>query len=153
VVGRFGVDMSFQYRGDIAHADIAFDAWGKTLEELFKGAAAATMQVMVEDLTTVRPLERVDISLEQEDVEMLLFDFLNEFIFYKDARRLLLLPAKLSIAEGKDGAGYSLQATLQGEEIEAGRHSLNTDVKAVTMLRFSVARVAEGWRATVVLDV
>ena len=145
--------MPYQYRGDIAHADIAFDAWGDTLEELFSGAAEATMQVMVEDLTAVRPLETVDCSLVQDDVEMLLFDFLNELIFYKDARRLLLLPAQIRIAELKDGAGYQLQASLQGEEIEVGRHQLNTDVKAVTMLRFSVARVAQGWRATVVLDV
>jgi SHS2 domain-containing protein len=145
--------MPFQYRGDIAHADIAFDAWGKTLEELFQGAAAATMQVMVENLTAVRPLQKVDISLVQEDAEMLLFDFLNEIIFFKDARRLLLLPAQLLIVQQEDGAGYTLQATLQGEEIEVGRHRLATDVKAVTMLRFSVHRDADGWRATVVLDV
>jgi SHS2 domain-containing protein len=145
--------MPYQYRGDIAHADIAFDAWGETLEELFNEAAEATMQVMVENLTAVRPLETVAISLEEENEEMLLFDFLNELIFYKDARRLLLLPERLLIAQLEDGAGYTLQATLQGEEIEVGRHRLNTDVKAVTMLRFSVARVADGWRATVVLDV
>jgi SHS2 domain-containing protein len=145
--------MPYQYRGDIAHADIAFDAWGQTLEELFKGAAEATMQVMVENLTAVRPLETVAISLEEENEEMLLFDFLNQLIFYKDARRLLLLPERLLISQVAEGAGYTLQARLQGEAIEVGRHRLNTDVKAVTMLRFSVARVADGWRATVVLDV
>jgi SHS2 domain-containing protein len=84
---------------------------------------------------------------------MLLFDFLNELIFYKDARRLILLPARLEIEKLADGKGYALQGTLQGEEIEAGRHRVNTDVKAVTMLRFSVTQVADGWRATVVLDV
>jgi len=144
--------MPFQYRGDIAHADIAFDAWGKSLEELFRGAAEATLQVMVEDLASIRPAATAAISLAQDDAEMLLFDFLNELIFYKDASRLLLLPAQLAIAERADG-GYELQSTLQGEVIEAGRHRLNTDVKAVTMLRFSVTRSAEGWRATVVLDV
>ena len=145
--------MPFQYRGDIAHADIAFDAWGQNLEELFRGAAEATMQVMVENLAALRPLEAIDISLVQEDAEMLLFDFLNELIFYKDARRLILLPARLTISKLKDGAGYELLSTLQGEEIDVGRHRVNTDVKAVTMLRFSVSRVADGWRATVVLDV
>ena len=145
--------MPYEYRGDIAHADIAFDAWGVTLEELFKEAAEATMRVMVEDLTAVRPVVTVELSLAQSDEEMLLFDFLNEFIFYKDARRLLLLPAQLEIAKAADDGGYTLQAKLQGEEIEVGRHQLHTDVKAVTMLRFSVARVAEGWRCTVVLDV
>ena len=145
--------MPYHYRGDIAHADIAFDAWGETLEDLFRAAAAATLEVMVEDLGALRPLEALDITLTEADEEMLLFDFLNELIFYKDARRLLLRPVRISIAKLTDGTGYALQSVLQGEEVDAQRHRLNTDVKAVTMLRFSVARVADGWRATVVLDV
>ena len=111
------------------------------------------MRVMVEDLTEVRSLQKVELSIAQENEEMLLFDFLSELIFYKDAGRLLLLPERLTIAKHKDGGGYTLQAMLQGEEIEAGRHRFHTDVKAVTMPRFSVTRVAGGWRATVVLDV
>lgn len=143
--------MPFEYRGDIAHADIAFNAWAETLEELFKEAARATMQVMVEDLAAIRPDEKVELKLVQNDEEMLLFDFLNELIFYKDAKKLVLLPAQISI--NKSGEGWTLQSTLQGEEINATRHRLNTDVKAVTMLRFSLSRFQNKWRATVVLDV
>ena len=143
--------MPFEYRGDIAHADIAFNAWGDTLEELFREAARATMQVMVENLEEVRPAQTVELELEQENEEMLLFDFLNELIFYKDARRLILLPSQMTIS--RDGEGFKVHATLKGEEIEVGRHRMNTDVKAVTMLRYSLEQVACGWRATVVLDV
>lgn len=143
--------MPYEYRGDIAHADIAFNAWAETLEELFQDAARATMQVMVENLSAVRPTRTVDLQLDQENEEMLLFDFLNELIFYKDAQRLLLLPAQLAVS--KTETGYALKGTLQGEEIDVARHNMNTDVKAVTMLRYSLARVPEGWRATVVLDV
>lgn len=143
--------MPFEYRGDIAHADIAFTAWAETLEELFREAAFATMQVMVENLAEVRPAQRLELELEQENEEMLLFDFLNELIFYKDARRLILLPAQITIS--RQGEGYQVRATLQGEEIEMGRHRMNTDVKAVTMLRYSLERVEAGWRASVVLDV
>ena len=143
--------MPYEYRGDIAHADIAFDAWAGTLEELFREAARASMQVMVENLAEVRPAQTVDLKIEQENEEMLLFDFLNELIFYKDARRLILLPAEVEISTGPHGV--TLQATLRGEEIDVARHRMHTDVKAVTMLRYSLARVAKGWRATVVLDV
>lgn len=143
--------MPFEYRGDIAHSDVAFNAWSDTLEGLFKEAAQATMKVMVEDLTAIHPAEKVQIKLDQTNEEMLLFDFLNELIFYKDAKRLLLLPAQMTITRG--GEGCSLEATLQGEEIDATKHKLDTDVKAVTMLRYSVTQVKEGWRATVVLDV
>jgi SHS2 domain-containing protein len=143
--------MPYEYRGDIATADIAFNAWGKTIEEVFTEAAKATIQVMVDDLSAVRRIEAVEVKLEQTSEEMLLFDFLNELIFYKDARRLILLPAQLSI--GKSGEKCTIEATLRGETIDPGRHRLNTDVKAVTMLRFALTQVDEGWRATVVLDV
>ncbi|GFO70773.1 archease [Geomonas limicola] len=144
--------MPYEFRGDIAHADIAFDASGSTLEELFSAAAEATLKVMAEDPTAVRPTETVRVSLAEESLEMLLFEFLNELIFYKDARRLLLRPQWLEIgSEGVDS--YQLQAALQGEEIDACRHQLDTDVKAVTMLRLSVHQVPGGWQATVVLDV
>lgn len=143
--------MPFEYRGDIAHADIAFDAWAPTLEGLFHEAARATMQVMVENLSEVRPAQTLEVKLEEENEEMLLFDFLNELIFYKDARRLLLLPTEVNVAPA-DG-GFVLRARLSGEEIDVVRHRMNTDVKAVTMLRYKLERVAEGWRTTVVLDV
>ncbi len=143
--------MPYEYRGDIAHADIAFNVWAETLEELFRDAARATMQVMVENLAEVRPEQTVDLELEQENEEMLLFDFLNELVFYKDARRLILLPSHITISN--EGKGFKVHATLQGEEIDVARHHMNTDVKAVTMLRYSLERVAEGWRASVVLDV
>jgi SHS2 domain-containing protein len=143
--------MPFEYRGDIAHADIAFNAWAETLDKLFEEAARATMQVMVENWADIRPQEKVELKLDQSNEEMLLFDFLNELIFYKDARKLVLLPSRISIEQSEEE--WSLQATLQGEEIDPARHRLNTDVKAVTMLRFALTKVKEGWRATVVLDV
>lgn len=143
--------MPYQFRGDIAHADVAFDAQSETLEGLFKECAEATMKVMVEDPGSIRPATTLEIKLAQENEEMLLFDFLNELIFYKDAKRLLLLPGEITIDREENQC--SLKAKLQGEEIDAPRHRAETDVKAVTMLRFAVQQVEGGWRATVVLDV
>jgi SHS2 domain-containing protein len=143
--------MPYEFRGDIAHSDVAFDAWGKSIEEVFTEAAKATIQVMVDELSGIDQSETIEVKLDQINAEMLLFDFLNELIFYKDAKRLLLLPTRLSIA--KSGDGWRLQGTLEGEEIDPGKHKLDTDVKAVTMLRFSLTQGQEGWRATVVLDV
>ena len=46
--------MPYTYLEEIAIADIAFRATGKTQEELFAAAADATVNVMVEDLATIR---------------------------------------------------------------------------------------------------
>ena len=50
--------MPYRYLEDIATADVAFEAWGDTLEEMFVAAADATMNVMVSDLDTIAPVEK-----------------------------------------------------------------------------------------------
>ncbi len=143
--------MPFGYREDIATADVAFDAWGETLEELFMAAAEATIGVMIENPETILPSEVVEITLENADRDLLLFNFLNEFIYFKDARRLLLRAETISI--DAVGASFVLHARLSGEVPDPIRHQLNVDVKAVTLHRFVLAQTTEGWRATVVLDI
>ncbi|HLO27466.1 MAG TPA: archease [Geobacteraceae bacterium] len=143
--------MPYRYLEDIAIADVAFEAWGATAEEMFTAAADALMNVMVDDLSSIRRVEELDLRLEEADPEFLLFDFLNELVFYKDARRLLLRVSSLAI-ERHDEL-FFLRASLYGEEADRARHALNADVKAVTFHRFRVEETGEGWRATVVLDI
>ena len=45
--------MPYRYLEDIATADVAFEARGKDLAELFMAAAEATMNVMVADLDSI----------------------------------------------------------------------------------------------------
>lgn len=82
--------MPYKFLEDIAIADIAFKAWGKDLEEAFTAAADATMNVMVEELDSIRPREKREIKLENSKLDMLLFNFLQEFIYYKDSEQLML---------------------------------------------------------------
>ena len=82
---------------------------------------------------------------------MLLFDFLQELIFFKDAERLLLRVREIRIEE-KEGV-YSLKATTVGEPLEAGRHEQRADVKAVTLHGFRVEKIEGGWKASAILDI
>jgi SHS2 domain-containing protein len=143
--------MGFRYLGDVATADAAFEAWGESVEEMFVAAAEATLGVMVENPDAIEGKEKISISLTGSGLELLLFDFLQELIFFKDARSLLLRIAAISI--DPDAAPLTLFASARGEVVDPERHALITDVKAVTLYRFSVARDERGWKATVVLDV
>jgi SHS2 domain-containing protein len=143
--------MPYTYLDDIAIADVAFLAVGRTREEVFSAAADATMNVMVEDLSTIRDREKLSIHLQNEALDLLLFSFLNEVVFYKDAKRLLLRVATLRLS-GEEGA-FDLNADLYGEEIDPMRHPLRVDVKAVTLHRFALTEVDGVWQATVVLDI
>ena len=143
--------MPYHYLEHVATADAAFEAWGATPEELFTAAADATLNVMLADLETVRKEREVTIDIKNVEMDLLLFDFLNELVFYKDARRLLLRVDSLTIAPCPDG--FALHAIASGDEIDFSRHDLSADVKAVTLHRFKVEETAEGWRASVVLDI
>jgi SHS2 domain-containing protein len=143
--------MPYRYLEDIAIADVAFEATGKTLEEVFASAAAATTHVMIEEPERLERKQTVHVKLANEEVDMLLFDFLGELVYYKDAKKLLLRVDEIKITAGD--SGYSLEASLSGEELDPLKHPLGADVKAVTLHRFSLERSGEGWKATAVLDI
>jgi SHS2 domain-containing protein len=144
--------MSYHYLEDFATADIAFEATGSNLNELFIAAADATMNVMIEDLGSIEPNEVRLFDLRNKEADMLLFDFLQEIIYYKDARQLLLRVKNLEITEEKDG--YALRATARGERLDPERHEQRTDVKAVTLHHFTLQKNDDaGWKALVILDV
>ncbi|MCF6159554.1 MAG: archease [wastewater metagenome] len=142
--------MPYEYLEEIAIADIAFRAWGKDLEEVFISASDATMNVMVESLDTIQSQERREVKLEDDALDMLLFNFLQEFIYYKDAEQLLLRTDQIHI---KEDHKHTLVATLIGEKLNPDRHGLKSDVKAVTLHRFSLEKNDNVWEATVILDV
>lgn len=143
--------LPYRFRDDIATADVAFDAWGADLASLFAAAADALLRTMVERPETVARSREVALSLEGAELDLLLLAFLQEFVFEKDANRLLLHPGDVRV-EGADG-NWRVAATAAGEQIDPGRHPMLVDVKAVTLHRLRVAHEDGAWRATVVLDV
>ena len=148
--------MPYRYLGDIATADVAFEATGKSLEEAFTSAAEATLNVMIDEPDRIGEPDRierkeaVDVELENDDLEMLLFDFLNELVYYKDSRKLLLRVDEIKI---EDEGQFRLAAKLYGEKLDPLKHPLGADVKAVTLHRFSLSKSDDGWKATAVLDI
>jgi SHS2 domain-containing protein len=143
--------MPYEFLEDIATADIAFQAWGKDLKETFVAAADATMNVMVEDLESIQPRENRELRLENDSLDMLLFDLLQELIYYKDAEELLLRVRQIEIEE-KDHH-HLLKGVASGEKIDRNRHRFRVDVKAVTLHRFQLAKTEKGWETVVILDI
>lgn len=142
--------MPFKYLEDIAIADVAFEATGKTMEEMFESAGLATMQVMAE-LKGVRRDVKKDILTMADSIEMLLKKFLDELIYIKDAE--LLLFSKFDAKITKVKGGYKIHVTALGEKLDMERHKLGVDVKATTMHMFEVKQEKGLWKARVILDI
>ena len=131
-------------------ADVLFEANGKSLGELFEAAGLATEETQA-DLKDIKQKIKKEINLEKDNIEMLLFDFLQELIFLKDAELLLFSNIKVSIKE--KNKTYKLKAALKGEKLDQKKHNLKVDVKAVTLHRFEVKKTSNCWFARVILDI
>jgi SHS2 domain-containing protein len=143
--------MPYEFLEDIATADIAFSAWGKDLEETFIAASDATVNVMVENLDSIQPLEKREFQLKNEKLDMLLFDLLQELIYYKDSEKLMLRVHQIQIK--KEEGQYVLKAIALGERLDPNRHATRADVKAVTLHRFQLVKTDQGWKAQIILDI
>ena len=143
--------MPYHYLEEIGTADIAFEVSGRDLPELFSDAADATTNVMIDNLEAIEPRDTRHIELSNDEIDMLLFDFLQELIYLKDAERLLLRVRDVQVDEKK--GKYFLKAEAAGEPLDAARHHQRADVKAVTLHDFSVEKEDGGWKARVLLDI
>src|SRR5947207_963199 len=127
-------EMPYRYLVEIGTADIAFEATGRDLPELFRDAADATTNVMIDNIEAIQPRQTRQIELSNDKLDMLLFDLLQELIFLKDAERLLLRIREVQIHERDEI--YVVKATAEGESVDAERHHQRVDVNAVILHDF-----------------
>jgi SHS2 domain-containing protein len=143
--------MPYRFLDDVAIADVAFEAEGKTLDELLQSAALALTETMIRNREKMEQKVLKCFEVEAENSEMLLYRFLQELIFYKDAERLLFNKFELAISQGVPS--WRLRVRASGDEISLEKYELMGDVKAVSLHNFSVRETSDGWRAEVILDV
>jgi SHS2 domain-containing protein len=143
--------MAFEIIESISRADIAFRVSGKDLTELFDAGARALTSIMMQNPETIELKTSVTFDCEAENLDMLYFDFLNEFIYYKDSKKLILLPEKIQIIES--AVGYSMTCLAKGEKIDRARYFFYVDIKAITTHNLCVVKKKNRWYATVVVDV
>lgn len=143
--------MPYKFLEDIAIADVAFEATGKTLRELLESSALAVTNTMVKELDSIEHKVEKKFTVKGENTEKLLFNFLQELIFLKDAELLLFNRFSLDIVPKKNK--FKLSVRAYGEKLDMKKHELLVDVKAVSMHRFEVKETKNGWVASVILDV
>ena len=139
----------YKFLEDVAIADIAYEAYGKNLNELFENAAFAIFELSA-DVKTIDAKKKVEIKLENKKLDNLLYDFLSEILFLKDSKYMVFKKVKVNIVENKK---YELKAVLEGDTINPEKQQLENDIKAVTMHMFKVERKKNNWKATIVLDI
>jgi len=140
---------AYEFVDDVT-SDLSFVARGDSLEDVFAACADALLAATVEEPTGLALIETHRLELEEPDLELLLLAFLNELVFLRDARGLLLRPGKLRVRRGDEAR---LECELVGEQIDPARHSLLAEVKAATAHGLRLVEETGGFSAQVTLDV
>ena len=143
---------AYRFRDEIVLGDLAFEATGDSLSELFAAAAMAVIEAMVAPLSVGTNWTQ-DVRLSDVAIEDLLLEWLNTIVFIKDAEGVVFHDVHTSINHDSEKNLWHLDATLIGDRVGATRQTLRTDVKAVTKHLYEVRQKDRDWYAHVVLDV
>lgn len=141
---------TFRFLDEIATADLAFEAVGDSLQDLFQGATRALIETLADPETVTSTWQHVITRTDLDPAE-LLFDWLSDLVYWKDAAGVVFHDAELTVTY--DSQSWNLVATLHGAPVDHSMQRLRNDVKGITKHWYEVKRERTGWWARVVVDV
>jgi SHS2 domain-containing protein len=137
---------------DIAIADMAFEAVADSPDELIRAVTNAMIQSLADPATVGRTWVHW-VDRDASDLPSLLFDWLEELVYLKDAHGVVFHDAVLTLDRESGGSACRLHGRVYGEPVNPARQGLRSDVKGVTKHLYEVTQSDNGWKAKVVLDV
>ncbi len=135
-----------KYRQIDHTADVGLRIFGATRSQLFENAAEGLFDILT-DLSKVRSSRAFALAVTSTDCEGLLVDWLSELNYLFLTQRLLF--REFDVQELTE---ERLTATAFGEEFDADRHEIYTEVKAVTYHALYIRRFDSGYEAQVIFD-
>ena len=128
-------------------ADIGFEAFGASREEVFANSARALFHIIV-DPGLVEARESVEVPARGTAPSELLVNWLSDLLYLQDAEGWLFRDFEIhSVSEN------SIAASALGERLDPARHRLKLLVKAITYHQLLLEQTASGWRAQVYVDI
>lgn len=133
---------------DITTADVAFIAYGKNLNELFSNAALAMFEVMI-NTKQVEPIISKKVKIKGNDLQSLMFNWLNELFVYIDGENLAFSEFNVNVNDRR----FVLEAECKGEKMNPKKHEIRTGIKSATYHKLEVTREKDFWKAQIIIDI
>ncbi|MBU3905075.1 MAG: archease [Nanoarchaeota archaeon] len=114
-------------------ADIGIEAYGENMKETFANAALGLFEIMI-DTTKVEEKETIEITAKGEDIQSLLYDFLEQFLIIHDTDNLVFS----RVVVNKLTDDFKIEATAYGEEFDTNKHEGRSGIKAITYQRMNI---------------
>jgi SHS2 domain-containing protein len=128
-------------------ADLGLRARAADLDTLFVEAARALFSAIVDDLGAIRPERKIEVRLQGDEREFLLFDWLNELLYQCETQHLVFGRFEVHVGDG------GLTGSAWGEPLDPARHGVGHEVKAITYHALKIEQTNDGWLAEVIIDI
>ncbi len=128
-------------------ADVGFEAFGATRDEVFVNAARALQDLSVE-LESIEAREKFTVEVSGENAVELLVNWLSQLLFLFDAEGWVFRDFEIASLEET-----ALKGSAQGEKFDRTRHHVKLQVKAITYHQLALEQTSQGWRAQVYVDI
>lgn len=131
-------------------ADIGIAAYGKNKKEVFINVAKGMFEIIAGENKNLKENFYGKIKLEADNLEGLLFAWLNELLYIGETRLVIL--NKFQIKELSD---YQIKAEVGGTKINPPSIKIEKEIKAVTYHRLEIKKDGESglWRAQIIFDI
>eukprot|EP00026_Physarum_polycephalum_P020033 Phypoly_transcript_22366.p1 GENE.Phypoly_transcript_22366~~Phypoly_transcript_22366.p1 ORF type:complete len:154 (+),score=23.01 Phypoly_transcript_22366:108-569(+) len=126
-----------------------FHVGGKTLEEAFAHTAEAMYNYMVE-VDNVELKQDVTIEVSGHDMESLLYNYLDEFLFQFSTEFIVCKEIKV---DEFDKTGFKIKATGKGERLDKKKHTTGTEIKAITYSAMQIKDEKDKAEVYVIVDI
>ncbi|MBU4226659.1 archease [bacterium] len=131
-------------------ADIGIAAYGKTKREVFINAARGMFEIIAGETKNLKENFCDKIKLEADNLEGLLFAWLNELLYISETKLVILNKFEI-----KDLSNNKIGAEVKGTKINQLGCKIRKEIKAVTYYRLEIKKDEESglWRAQVIFDI
>lgn len=126
-------------------ADVLVRVRGASIDEVFADAARALFAVMYGDCEDGGIVQTL--TLEADDDEALLHDFLSELLFITDVENIVFCSFDVEVRDG------GLSVVMRGEPFDHEKHSGGTIVKGISYSGLQIVKDDETYEVDVLFDV
>ena len=139
--------MNYSYPDGGPTADLLVEATGETLGEAFANLALGMFNA-VTPIEGIKPSQEFILEAEGRDMDSLLFNLMDEFLYINDVEFLVPRIIKIDV----DMEEFKAKAVCLGERFSAKTHEVGIAVKAVTFHMMDIKQEESGWRVRMVFD-
>ena len=133
-------------------ADIQVHAVGDNLERAIEQTVLGMMEIMTDSTQIGSEITR-STEVSALDLDMLVVNYLTEYLYYLDAERLLFSSVQISPIEfNEQTQEYTIRSISNGEFFDPERHEMKTEIKAVTYSFLEIIQEKEKCEIWIVFD-